>query len=60
MNEVDTDMIFDKEHKVIIGSMNKTEACAFVKFLQSEIERHKIDIQQAVSLISTVRSKFKL
>lgn len=53
-------MIFNEEHKVIIGSMTKTEASAFIKFLQSEIKRHQTDIQQAVSLISTVRSKFKL
>ncbi len=44
-----------KSHKVIIDSLNYAEAGAFIKFLQSEILRHKDDIQQAKDLIALVR-----
>lgn len=50
-------MEFNKEHKVIIGTLNKDEARAFVKFLLSEIVRHHDDINQAKSLIGYVRKE---
>jgi hypothetical protein len=48
-------MIFNEEHLVIIESLSKPEARAFVKFLQSEIIRHESDIEQAESLILRVK-----
>lgn len=48
-------MIFNNQHKVIIESLNQDEARAFVKFLKSEIIRHKDDIQQAWDLIALVK-----
>ncbi len=53
-------MKFDNENKVIVDSMNETEARAFVKFLTSEILRHKMDIDNARSLRYDVCMKFKL
>lgn len=53
-------MQFSEECKVIIDSMNKTEARSFVLFLRSEIARHKLDIDNAVALIHTVVNKFQL
>ena len=53
-------MNFDAENKVIIDSMNECEARAFVKFLRSEIARHKLDIDNAVELIFKVVNKFGL
>ncbi len=50
-------MIFNKKHKVIIKSLSKDETKAFIKFLQSEIIRHKDDINQAKSLIEYVRKE---
>jgi len=50
-------MIFNEQHKVIVGSLNKAEANAFIKFLQSEIIRHEDDINQAKSLIGLVRKE---
>jgi len=47
-------MEFNAEHKVIIDTMNKVEATAFIKFLQSEIIRHEDDIEQARELIVEV------
>ena len=53
-------MKFDEENKVIVESMNCIEASAFIKFLQSEIARHKQDIVQAKELIKTVQRRFSL
>ncbi len=51
-------MIFDlKSHKVIVSSLNQDEARAFIKFLESEIIRHKDDINQAKSLIGYVKKE---
>ena len=50
-------MEFNAEHKVIIGTLTKDEARAFVKFLESEIIRHQDDINQAESLIGYVKKE---
>lgn len=50
-------MIFNDQHKVIVSTLNKAEAMAFVKFLESEIIRHKDDINQAKSLIGYVKKE---
>ena len=51
-------MEFDKEHKVIISTLNPIEAVAFIKFLQSEILRHQGDITDAAKLIRVVEEQF--
>ena len=51
-------MKFDEANKVIVDTMNRDEAKAFVKFLESEILRHQQDIQQADDLIMKVCVKF--
>jgi len=51
-------MEFDKEHRVIISTMNALEAVAFIKFLQSEILRHQQDITDAAKLIRIVEEQF--
>lgn len=51
-------MKFDIEAKVIVETLNREEARAFVKFLKSEILRHQVDIQQAEDLMIHVCSKF--
>ena len=53
-------MIFDEENKVIIETMDASEAKAFVKFLKSEIARHKMDIDNAKNLIYDVCLRFKI
>jgi hypothetical protein len=53
-------MKFDETNKVIIDSMNTIEAKAFVKFLNSEIERHKMDIDNARDLINEVCNRFNI
>ena len=53
-------MDFDETNKVIIQSMNKTEARAFVLFLKSEIARHQMDIDNAEDLIYDVSTRFNL
>lgn len=53
-------MIFDDEAKVIVDSMTKEEATAFIKFLDSECIRHQMDIDQARELIKTVVLKFDI
>lgn len=53
-------MKFSKDHKVILSSMNKTEAQAFVLFLDSEILRHAEDIKSAGELRDKVVEKFGL
>ena len=50
-------MIFNDRHKVIISTLNKDEAMAFIKFLESEIIRHKDDINQAKGLIGLVKKE---
>ncbi len=52
-------MRFNLEHKVIIDSLSRHEARAFVKFLKSEIIRHQDDISQAVELIRLVEGRGK-
>ncbi len=37
-------MIFDKECKVMVSTLNETEATDFVEFLKAEIDRHKYAI----------------
>jgi len=53
-------MKFNKVNKVIINSMNHDEAVAFVRFLMSEIARHKMDIDNAIDLIHRVIDKFQI
>ncbi len=53
-------MKFDETNKVIIETMNQTEAMAFIKFVGSEIARHQMDIDKARDLIYDVCLKFKL
>ncbi len=50
-------MKFSDEHKVIVSSMNKTEAKIFIVFLETEIIRHQDDINQAKSLIEYIRKE---
>ena len=52
-------MIFDSDNKVIISTLNEAEASAFIKFLQSEILRHKRDIKDAEYLIEVVERQIK-
>jgi len=49
------EMIFNKEHKVIVETLDEPEAKAFVKFLESEILRHGDDIEHAKDLIKLVK-----
>ena len=49
-------MEFNSEHKVIIQTLSRIEAKAFIKFLESEIIRHQDDIEQARKLIGLVRT----
>jgi hypothetical protein len=51
---------FNKQHKVIINTLSKDEATAFISFLNSEIIRHWDDIKQASDLIGTVAEKFNI
>ena len=51
-------MIFNEEQKVIISTLDHSEASAFVKFLHSEIIRHKDDIQQARDLICLIQKMY--
>jgi hypothetical protein len=53
-------MKFDDECKVIVETLNKNEARAFVKFLKSEMARHQMDIDNARDLCYTVINKYKL
>ncbi len=53
-------MKFNEVNKVIIETMNPAEAQAFIKFLQSEIARHEMDIDNANILIYDVRERFEL
>jgi len=53
-------MNFDEQNKVIINSMNAVEARAFIKFLLSEIARHKMDIDNARDLIYDVCRLYRI
>jgi len=53
-------MDFDNANLVIIDTMSKDEARAFVLFLASEILRHREDIIKAKSLAREVVKKFDL
>ncbi len=53
-------MKFDETNKVIVETMNQSEAIAFVKFLKSEIARHEIDIYNAKALIHAVCLKYRI
>lgn len=53
-------MDFDRVNKVIIETMNRGEARAFIKFLTSEIARHEMDIDNARELIKEVAKRFGL
>lgn len=48
-------MKFGAEHKVIIETLTPMEARAFIKFLESEVVRHRDDIKLAQELIEHVR-----
>ena len=48
-------MEFNSECKVIISTLSRIEAKAFIKFLESEILRHECDIEQAYELIRIVK-----
>ena len=50
-------MEFNEQHKVIIGTLTRIEAKAFIKFLESEIIRHEDDIKLAQELIQEVKWK---
>ncbi len=50
-------MRFNKDHKIIIASLDEAEARAFVKFLGSEIIRHYDDIVQAWALMEYVEKE---
>ena len=50
-------MEFNNAHKVIIDTLSRIEAKAFIKFLESEIIRHQDDIEQARKLIQCVYQK---
>ena len=47
-------MEFNEKHKVIIDTLTRIEAKAFIKFLESEIIRHQDDIELARRLITQV------
>lgn len=52
-------MKFNKDHLVIIETLTKEEASAFIKFLKSEVIRHEEDIMQALNLIKEVERKLE-
>lgn len=52
-------MVFDEQNKVLIDTLNPTEAKAFIKFLKSEVYRHQRDIEDAKALIEKVRELFE-
>jgi len=51
-------MEFNPKHLVIINTLTRDEASAFVKFLESECVRHEDDITIAKALINTVQEMF--
>ena len=48
-------MIIDKTNKVIIGSLDKKEAIAYVKFLIAEVARHETYIRDTDATILWLR-----
>ena len=48
-------MEFNSEHKVILETLTRIEAKAFIKFLESEIIRHQDDVRLAEELITWVK-----
>ena len=50
-------MRFNKEHKVVISSLNQDEARVFIIFLDTEIKRHQDDINKAKALIGLVKKE---
>jgi len=53
-------MEFDISHKVKIETMTREEASAFVKFLDSEIRRHQMDIEDAKLLKGLIKERYIL
>ena len=53
-------MRFDETNKVIIDTLDRNEASAFTKFLQSEIARHENDIKDAYDFIRKMAKKFDI
>ena len=53
-------MRFNDENLVIINTMSKAEAKAFIKFLESEIIRHRRDVYECFVLIHKVEERFEL
>ena len=53
-------MKFDETNKVIIDTLDRNEARAFIKFLESEIARHENDIENAYDLIKEVAKRFDI
>lgn len=48
-------IIFNEEHKAIVNFLNRIEAKAFIKFLESERIRHEDDIKRIHELIQIVK-----
>ena len=48
-------MEFNEKHLVIISSLAKEEASAWIKFLRTQIIRHQDDIKLAEELIERVK-----
>ena len=53
-------MDFSEEAKVLISTMDRQQAEAFVIFLHTEIVRHARDIEEAKELIEEVKRMFNL
>ena len=54
-------MRFDpKTHKVDPETLTQEEAKVFVCFLQSEVMRHEIDIEETTKLIMRINKQFHL
>jgi hypothetical protein len=53
-------MRFNEEHLVIIESLTRDEAKAFVKFLESECVRHEDDVKLAKELINKVKGMYQI
>ncbi len=51
-------MEFSKEHLVKIKTMTGEEAKIFILFLETEIQRHEMDIDDAYKLIDKVKMMF--
>ncbi len=50
-------MKFEEEYLIVVNSLTRDEASAFIKFLQSEIIMLKEGIEKAENLIEVVRAK---